>query len=1517
MKKLTTIILLIFITTICLATNPPITNNLVNLSQGLLTEEYEDFVPEMIIEGNTVHALWTNRVGNTGGYLFYCRSTDLGETWETPKEIYKYKSVERASDINAQRLAVSGNSVYIGIADYDYNNNGTGYIYLVKSSDGGGNFGALTELANSGGGFSALTGCFIRASGNKVALVYRDANYNDVFEGLYCLYSGNNGSSFTQTKISEENTSSISDFLFDGTQMIVVHDYMYYYYGLNTGRVFVSVSNDNGVSFNTNKISSTYIDKVGDTREKCYCEHDQRYVSKVTKDGNNIHVIFTGNNEQEIWTVLYARSTNNGETFEKAVDINKGKITNIQSGQESLAAKGGNVYLEYLSTGSKVCLVSSNNNGNTLTEPTDLMTAETHYITGTWWPQLAIDPSDETGKTVYMGAGSMLTRKSTDGGMNFYNSMFLTPFLQSGYDVKSSVLRIDNSGNIHWLSKARWYWSYDFDIFYGNKKPQPLPGVINKALSIETIYSQKNEVVIVPSSPSIAFDSVMTGEAWVKILSTPKNKLNVFGKVNGYDGDTYQPSGYQMTFHESGGKRYLNSGIQTDKGQFINWTGGFIEDTLWHNIAFTYDATAGLNNFKTYFDGLLVAEQTVIGSIIPGDGLILIGSRPSFYKDNNYLVDDIRLWNRALTGKEIIDNQTKTLTGNEEGLKLWLNFDDTFKDISGNGNDAIPVYLGELKVSNFDPPITDFETYQVANEISLNNKTKNASAYKWNFGNGEVSIHGNPKYTYTTAGEYKISLLASNANSVTAQIDSVSIKGLDRVEPVDAGNIGESLLTIYGGGLKTNMKILLRYTDNTEIVADTIVGKGEDGFLQALFTLNGAKTGICDVVVVNNNVEMVLAESFTIKKADGIPQTWVNVSGRSTVLLNRWNKFTITYGNNGDADALMVPVSFAVPDIDGLEVDYMDFKFVLPEEAKEYGLEDKLLPFKDFFISDIIFGKPQRSKVYSLMIPRIKANSSESLHILIKSPVNYNITSWTGDGWVNYTNEPEKSGKNAFISQQLKSSVQNGISEIATGADKEVGSCIIDALGVTVIETSISVIPVVGAIYNSGKTGYVVGQFDTKDVKKSVRNSALQGAATFFSYTSVVPVLGWVTSTVGGLICGGISAYYAVSDCLSLANKEKSVSTVSSFDPNEIIGPDGFGDKGWIQKINEIPYTILFENKAEATAPAHDVFITDTLDLSDFDISDFGFGSFGWGDTILAPPGKKLKEFSIDVDLRPETNIITRVSAKLDTLSGIITWEFLSLNPETMNLEEDPLIGFLPPNNLSSAGEGFVSYTVAANPELKTNSEIRNEASIVFDANKPIVTNNYLNTFDEDAPESNIYPLDENNGSHFLVAWTGSDKGSGIASYSIYVLENDTLFYPWIVNTTELSAEFEGKVGSTYKFYSLATDNVGNIEQEPGQFDASTMVTVGINDVDLSNKYLSVFPNPAEEKLNIKLIDAPCGDYIIELIGINGTVNHSEIYSDFDLNNGIEINLENCTSGQYVLKIMLGNKSISRKIIVK
>ena len=47
-------------------------------------------------------------------------------------------------------------------------------------------------------------------------------------------------------------------------------------------------------------------------------------------------------------------------------------------------------------------------------------------------------------------------------------------------------------------------------------------------------------------------------------------------------------------------------------------------------------------------------------------------------------------------------------------------------------------------------------------------------------------------------------------------------------------------------------------------------------------------------------------------------------------------------------------------------------------------------------------------------------------------------------------------------------------------------------------------------------------------------------------------------------------------------------------------------------------------------------------------------------------------------------------------------------------------------------------------------------------------------------------------------------------------------FVPFETATTDTSATFNGAVGHTYGFYSVATDNVGNREATPASAQAST-----------------------------------------------------------------------------------------------
>ena len=78
----------------------------------------------------------------------------------------------------------------------------------------------------------------------------------------------------------------------------------------------------------------------------------------------------------------------------------------------------------------------------------------------------------------------------------------------------------------------------------------------------------------------------------------------------------------------------------------------------------------------------------------------------------------------------------------------------------------------------------------------------------------------------------------------------------------------------------------------------------------------------------------------------------------------------------------------------------------------------------------------------------------------------------------------------------------------------------------------------------------------------------------------------------------------------------------------------------------------------------------------------------------------------------------------------------------------------------------------------------------------------------------------------FTVDWSGTDDagGSGISSFTIYVSDDSGSFTPWLADTTLTSATYTGLTSHTYSFYSVATDNVGNIELTPAAAQSSTLV---------------------------------------------------------------------------------------------
>jgi hypothetical protein len=289
----------------------------------------------------------------------------------------------------------------------------------------------------------------------------------------------------------------------------------------------------------------------------------------------------------------------------------------------------------------------------------------------------------------------------------------------------------------------------------------------------------------------------------------------------------------------------------------------------------------------------------------------------------------------------------------------------------------------------------------------------------------------------------------------------------------------------------------------------------------------------------------------------------------------------------------------------------------------------------------------------------------------------------------------------------------------------------------------------------------------------------------------------------------------------------KRVAIAEAVDPN---GKEttGVGAAGFVAAAAPITYTVHFENSAAAgaTAPAQEILVTDrlsaNLDWSTFQLGAIGFG----GNSVVVPAGHD--SFSTLATF-PGDPYPVAVTASLDRSTGVITWHLQSIDLTTGGLPADPYAGFLPVEDGTGRGDGYVTFTILPAAGLSSGSQITNTATITFDptygVNKPITTNQTLNTLDTGDPTSRVADLPAVTATpDFTVSWSGSDDASGIGSYNVFVSDNDGPFTPWQTATTDTSATYHGMAGHTYAFRSEALDQVGHIQPTPAGAQAATRV---------------------------------------------------------------------------------------------
>lgn len=712
-------------------------------------------------------------------------------------------------------------------------------------------------------------------------------------------------------------------------------------------------------------------------------------------------------------------------------------------------------------------------------------------------------------------------------------------------------------------------------------------------------------------------------------------------------------------------------------------------------------------------------------------------------------------------------------------------------------------------------PSANFEFTKTGNLYEFTNTSNNSSTYRWDFGNGTTSTLPNPPLKSFTPGIYSVKLIANNTtgcNYADTVIKSVTIKGIERYTPLIGGN-GNLLFSVYGGGFNGNTILKLKrgstvYTDSGRSV------NRYGNIYTSIMDMHNAAIGLYDVEITTSDSTYRFINGFQLQQYKDSLR--VELLGNDIVRAGDTNVYKIRVYNNGNTVAgntevfILLPSNVNIHLIDSLIIPHI-YTYVNPDTISQVISVSTLdgFPIDGDLYSYIINGIPQNGYKDITFLMNFPLGQ-QPVFVYAKGPYDgSNFRFWLDDCWKARFEFAYKFINGVVDLLSYNDNVKNQIKQCAldlwklglsSAGDQIVGN----AVSTTQFEKAIKPIS------------------QSKNYVSAILNCSI---ALGYGLAYTIPIVKLIdkASKIYDIETNGRIIYDAYinwrSKCAD-ASKDKfsrNIQSRTSLDPNSISGPTGFKNSRYINRNKKIiTYTVSFENLQTATLPAQRVVIFDTLDGNVFDFKTLKILSLGIGRRSYSVPVEN-KEFITDVTI--DSSLFVRLNIKLDTLTGILKANFKTIDRATGLATINPLAGFLPPNVHSPEGQGYFTYSIELKNSVSHGTIINNKASIVFDNNSPILTNTWSNTIDTIQPVSTITSLTRLSDTTARFICNGTDANSGVESYRLYGSKSGSPF-EWLGNISD-TAMFYGQKDSSYAFYILAVDSVGNIENKAAVAEAT------------------------------------------------------------------------------------------------
>lgn len=671
-------------------------------------------------------------------------------------------------------------------------------------------------------------------------------------------------------------------------------------------------------------------------------------------------------------------------------------------------------------------------------------------------------------------------------------------------------------------------------------------------------------------------------------------------------------------------------------------------------------------------------------------------------------------------------------------------------------------------------------------------------------GQGQVYLAG-----YSTSSDFPVSPGALQRIQGSGFVVKLSFGAppplaLLGVQPNRGGDTGSVSVLVVGTGLQPATTVKLVRPGQSDIPGLPVSTDPQGRYT---FDLSGKARGAWDLAAVNpDGASATLLGAFTIEQGRA-PEIWLDVIGPSRVRPGQTQTVAVIYTNRGNTDAEEVPVWIRLPKGTAWKARFEVAAPPLPQD--QVPADWTQVP---------IHTETQQDILIPILVPIIPPGWVGVLPIDVVLPAGsqFEVRAWANPPMV------QRTGIDLTMALNLEwQDCFRGISQTLVGMlGVTAGGCA-TPLVLTFADTTLELHKVFVEAARGKNLHYSLEQFYLAALSKAGQLIP----ACLVALSPISDLVFRAAAAVQTVMAAGDAVEgctNALTDTL-LGSAGLPITVVASIDPNTKTGSAGVTGARYLWGQEPLQYAIFFENLAGATAPAQQVVVTDQLDPALVELNTFSLGQIIFGDRQVFPPSFA-REFAADVDLRPARNLIARISASLNASTGLVTWQFTSIDPASGQPTTDPLAGFLPPNGISPEGQGSVMFNVVPKAALPTGTQVRNRATIVFDFNAPLLTPEWVNTLDNTKPESQVLALPAVQGTPLEVRWSGTDQGAGIADYSIYVSDNGGPFTRWLSNVSQNSSSFAGQPGHTYGFYSIARDYVGNVEDAPASADATTRV---------------------------------------------------------------------------------------------